>query len=1122
MANIRQLVENKDKLDYPALCSALIEQFGVTEPVNWDSILPASQQQELFGGEVLRLVETHPLLAGQKDIRPITIKKGSVSQMLFFYVSLTDKSIPKKQIEQITKRFIKGAEANRYIIWFFGNKEATALKVVLSGKEGKKIVLKTLPFGIEQPYYKTYDFILSEVAAKVQQLFVEPTDLWKALWKAFDISIVNKRFYDEIRQAFDTLLLQTEKNGNPFKSDEDRVQFAIRLLGRIIFCWFLKRKNILKQEALSSLAVLNYKDKNYYHELLEPLFFEVMNKPLDERISSLPEIITNYPFLNGGLFDANKETDFYDAVNSKSDFRLNIDNDWFLNFFSNTLEKYNFTVDENSSSNAEIAIDPEMLGRIFENLLAEQVPETGESARKATGSFYTPREIVDYMVEQSIAEYLKTIFSHKDDEPILESNLFGIIPNQQLKLQKAANKNEEEKLNIAIEEFVHTNLLPDELKSKAQDILDALNKITVLDPACGSGAFPIGVLQKLIALKLEIEQTLKPKRQLSQAVLYKQKLDTIQNSIYGIDIQPLAVELSRLRCWLSLVVDEEIDNIKALPNLDFKFVCADTLVNVPDNEYVKIQSQKSLTEFTNATEQYFNPDYKQKTELKVTIKRCLNEITNIHDAAINQIITQLRRERNSASSGRLKQLENSLLDYTKQQNIWHSYRNIFENKKVDFFNIQYFFPLVKKGFDVVIGNPPYGHTIKENKSYFQNNFISAEGKHEIFKYFIERGLGLLSKDGVLTYITSDTWTSLGYFKKLRKLIYENYQLIALSKTLYNVFETATVDTNIYFIKNTPISSSNYFLIDGDLKSKVAMTFEMNDEFVFNLKDKNKIILGIEDRHKTLEEFCEIWQGLIAYGTKEQEREYTSDKKETTNHRKLLYGGDIYKYGIIWSGEYLKYGNWLHRPRPSYIFDTPKILVQRIRNPKLKTRLVCALDSEKFLNGTGLSNILLKEKITTPSLKFLLALLNSKLINYWFSYYFTDVNIKPEQLRKIPISLTSNYTSFEIIVDMIINVNQMDNANPIHESVSNNLIVKELEDLIDGMVLELYFNEEMKTKKVNIIELVERELEKTKSKETTENIYNFYKSVTHPDSEIRNRILSFAIVSPDILKPILQG
>lgn len=1073
---IRELIENKSTLNYQQICTSLIQTFRVDEKVNWESVLPAQQQQEYFGGETLRLIAEHPILSKQKDIRPISLKKGSISQMLFFYVCLQDSSLPKKQIQDVTKKFISGGDANRYIIWFFGNREGTALKVVLSAKEGKKIVLKTLPFGVAQPYYKTYDFIIREVNEKVNQLFVEPTDLWKALWTAFDISVINRNFYEEIKGAFNDLLKQLNKKGNPFTNEQDRVQFAIRLIGRIIFCWFLKRKDVLHDEAISSEAVKAHKNKSYYHDLLELLFFDVLNTPEKERRGGLPKIIANYPFLNGGLFDA-QETDY------KQHLLLNIDNEWFFELFSRTLERYNFTVDENSSSNAEIAIDPEMLGRIFENLLAEQNPETGESARNSTGSFYTPREIVDYMVEQSIIEFLKTSL-------LLD-----------------------EKLNVNIEDFVHTQILPNSLAKYEDKISNALSKVKVLDPACGSGAFPIGILQKVVALK----QQLHPK-----AKNYKLKLDTIQNSIYGVDIQPMAVELSRLRCWLSLVVDEDPKDIKALPNLDFKFVCADSLVDVPIIEgYVIDSLETNLKELEENVEQYFSPDFKNKKKIKASIEKSLAGISKSYHNLIASYITKIRKEEKSASPTRLKQLKGRMMNYFQMDASWNSYENIFKNKKVDFFNPTFFFPSAKEGFDIVIGNPPYGHTIKENKEYFQSNFISAEGKHEIFKYFIERGLGLLRENGVLTYITSDTWTSLGYFRKLRKLIYENYNLLAISKTLYNVFETATVDTNIYFIKNSPPSpASKYFLIDGDLRSKAEMSLEINDEFVFNLKDKNQIIRTIENNKIQLDEYCEIWQGLIAYGAKNQPREYTSEKKETSTHRKLLYGGDISKYGIEWSGEFLNYGDWLHRPRPSYIFDKPKILVQRIRNPKLKTRLVCTIDTDGFLNGTGLSNILLKEKENSPSLKFLLAILNSKLINYWFSYYYIDVNIKPEQLRKIPISNTDKTKAFETLVDHVLLLKKQKNA--IHQATTNIIIAKQLEEIIDGMVLELYFEEEMKSKKVNIIELVEKELAKMVGEDSRQNIYNFYKSVSHPDSEIRNRILSFALVSPDVLKPILQG
>ncbi len=1129
MANIKQLVENKTRLDYPALCKALIEQFGVSEPVNWDSILPAPQQQELFGGEVLRYVETHPQLASQKDIRPITLKKGSTSQMLFFFVCLADSSLPKKQIEQITKRFIKGTDANRYIIWFFGNKEATELKVVLSAREGKKIVLKTLPFGIEQPYYKTYDYILTEVAAKVQQLFVEPTDLWKALWEAFDISIVNRRFYDEIKQAFDFILLQINKKGNPFKTDEDRAQFAIRLLGRIIFCWFLKRKNILKEDALSSKAVLNYKNKDYYHELLEPLFFEVMNKPEKERIGGLPKIIAHYPFLNGGLFDANKETDFYDADTSTPDFRLSIENDWFYNFFSITLERYNFTVDENSSSNAEIAIDPEMLGRIFENLLAEQNPETGESARKATGSFCTPREIVDYMVEQSITEYLKTALGNTNDEPALERNLFGVIPNQQLKLREA--KPTDTKLNEALEDFVHTSHLPDELKPQAQSILDALNIIKVLDPACGSGAFPIGILQKLIALKQEIVQVQNPKKQITQTAAYKLKLGTIQNSIYGVDIQPMAVELSRLRCWLSLVVDEENDNIKALPNLNFKFVCADSLVDVPDNEYVKIQSKKALEEFTNATEQYFNPDYKQKTGLKVTIKRCLNEITNIHDVAINQIITQLRKERNSASISRLKQLEKSLQDYTKQQSVWHSYRNIFENKKVDFFNTQYFFPLVKAGFDVVIGNPPYGITYTEDQiKDFRDNFKVVVGHSEAYYLFIERGIKLLSPKAVLTYITPNAWLSNKYAKGVRKLILNESQLLVLLNLNKKfVFENAGVETSVFLVSNT--SNKSFQIIVGtDIEKDKQFTFDtsmwyQNENLIIGFSEDpivNTIFSKVKSVKSKLSDLIDLSNGFkpyqVGYGKNlsgktlteadVENRIYHSDKKINDNYKKQLKGKNVNKYHLDWTDGYIKWGDWLMSPKESKYFENPKILIRQI----ISDTLLATLDENKYYADQSLYIA-----ITYPhkdiSLKYCTALLNSKLIGFYFRKFYSEEDalfpkIKVNELKDLPLKEVKEdkQTVIGNLVDYVINIKKQ--KIQLNEYVPNEHIAKQFEELIDACVYELYFDKEVKAKEADVLKLVAEQfkpIDSLKEPEQIKIIQDGYQILRDSNSEIRSRI-----------------
>lgn len=1053
---IKELIENKSTLDYKQICISLIQTFRVDDKVNWESVLPAQQQQEYFGGETLRLIAEHPILSKQKDIRPIALKKGSISQMLFFYVCLNDSTLPKKQIQDVTKKFISGGDANRYIIWFFGNKENTQLKVVLSAKEGKKIVLKTLPFGVEQPYYKTYSFILNEVAQKVSGLFVEPTDLWKALWTAFDISIINRNFYDEIKGAFTDLLKQLNKKGTPFTNEEDKVQFAIRLIGRIIFCWFLKRKEVLHDVVISSEAVKAYSEKNYYKNLLEPLFFDVLNTPDKERKAGLPKVIAHYPFLNGGLFEA-QETDYKDHL------LLNIDNVWFLSLFSKTLERYNFTVDENSSSNAEIAIDPEMLGRIFENLLAEQNPETGDSARKATGSFYTPREIVDYMVEQSVSEFLKTALAL------------------------------DEKLNIEIEDFVHTQILPDALAKHEERISEELSKIKVLDPACGSGAFPIGILQKIVALK----QQLHPKTK-----NYKLKLDTIQNSIYGVDIQPMAVELSRLRCWLSLVVDEDPKDIKALPNLDFKFVCADSLMEVGKIKQINIgNSAEKIEELKELRTEFFIANGKRKRELEKKFKQIQTSLNN------NFL----------EWDGKSKLVENLAS--------WKP----FDNHKTNWFDAFWMFGL-NDGFDIVIANPPYiqlskvATTEESYKIQLRETYNTSAGRLNTFVFFIHKGISLLKTKGVLTYIIPNTILTQDYYKYTREQILLNTKLKKIINYVDMPFENAVVENVTLIIQNGQLDNYPIEIFSDDLESisllttKSKINFLSQNNFSFNV-NTNEIIENIFSKKiKPLKEFCEVNQAIALKGDKSLS---LKDNNPKGKYYKLLDGRNINRYTIEWDGVFLDYDlERIHSCKRKDIFESKEKLMFR----RVSENLIFTYDNEQYyaLNTIVVANLYPNKSI---SLKYVLAILNSKLLNYLYKGRFKSTKkvfseIQARSVEQLPIAESKNQQAFVSIVDFILSMKS--NESIIHQSISNNLIIKQLEDIIDGMVLELYFEEEVKTKKVNIIELVEKELEKAKSKETTESIYNFYKSVSHPDSEIRNRILSFAIVSPDILKPILQG
>jgi len=769
--NIRDLVTISGKLQYKELCAALVERFGVKQPVKWDSVLPHEQQQSLFGGEILRLISDHPTLANQKEIRPVCLMKGELSQLLFFYIQLKDEKLPKAVIERITRKFVGGAAADRYIIWFFANKAADVLKIVISGKEGKKIRLKTLTLEAGQ-WFKTYDYILNEVERKFNtgglfQEFKEPSELWKAIWDAFDISIVNKRFYAEIKGIFDALTKEElPKCKGILTSEQDRTQFAIRLIGRIIFCWFLKRKGIIGDDVLSSKAASS--QQNYYRDLLELLFFDVFNTPLNERKKDLPDSIKSYPFLNGGLFEPQHQ-------DHKGNWALNISNDWFINFFNNTLERYNFTVDENSAASSEIAIDPEMLGRIFENLLAEQNPETGESARKATGSYYTPREIVDFMVEESLIAYLKTQRDNKD-----ETMLYP--------LSKGAQPMPDE----AVEEFVHTGTLPDALKSYSEELLDKLNAIKVLDPACGSGAFPISMLQKLAVLKQQLDPNSLP---------YSLKLKTIENSIYGVDIQPMATELSRLRCWLSLIVDEDPKDIKPLPNLDFKFVTANSLIDLGYDEFIRtMQTKRSgglllisnfikdLEALKSVRQKYFEPSLWQgeKDKLKkefVTLKNDLFEMSL-------ELITQRHLD----------------AEFSNKITGWEPFD---DSAVAPFFDKNWMFG-IEDGFDITIGNPPYVRADEQSEwNQRQRKQILATKKYEtlwekwdLFVPFIERSYKLLRPGGVSTLIVSDAFCHAKYAQKPQEWFLKNARIVRLDFCSDLKIFDAAVHNLIYLFQKT--------------------------------------------------------------------------------------------------------------------------------------------------------------------------------------------------------------------------------------------------------------------------------------------------------------------------------
>lgn len=586
----------------------------------------------------------------------------------------------------------------------------------------------------------------------------------KQLQERFSVEVVNKQFYASVADLF-TKLVGGERGATKhpgllkinsvISQNVEHQEFAVRLIGRIIFSWFLKEKkstagvSIVPHELLSLDAVASNAD--YYHSILEPLFFELLNKRVEHRHESLREApFSTVPYLNGGLFSP-QYGDFYtqNSFNGAGTPGLtHIPNQWFDELFG-VLEQYNFTVDENTSYDVDLSIDPEMLGRIFENLLAEINPETGESARKSTGSFYTPREIVDFMVDSSLLEYLKSKTGAG------EKKLKALISWGQIDDNEHPLTNDEK-----------------------QKVVTALAGLTILDPACGSGAFPIGILQKVVYIlqqsdpKAEIwlENHLKNiaspelKRDIqekyeSENYDWLRKYGVIRETIFGVDIQSIATEISKLRCFLTLIIEEEVDDNKpnrgvhALPNLDFKFVTANSLVGLPETKSGKkplpkgamnfFEDASHIEQLKSIRNQYFSASPDERGRLQVEFK--------------NLQMDMLRSR--IATSGATSDLYNTLSDWDP-----------FSHKATEWFDSDWMFGL--DGFDIVIANPPYVGE-KGHKAIFDNLKTTSlgqrfyKGKMDLFYFFFHLGLDILHENGVLTFISTNYYLTATNADKLR-------------------------------------------------------------------------------------------------------------------------------------------------------------------------------------------------------------------------------------------------------------------------------------------------------------------------------------------------------------------
>ena len=826
-------------------------------------------------------------------------------------------------ITQEMFKILRGLGINNAIVAFANDDRLTYRFSLLTSKyefDGEKVV-KVLSNPRRYSYslgYGTktktaYDFLIGK--GKVNSL--------DELINRFSVEVVNKQFYSEIAACF-TRLVGGQRDGKTFDRELDiygvtdqnkYAEFAVRLIGRIVFCWFLKEKKSENGASLIPETLLNTKDikigGNYYHDVLEPLFFELLNTSIPRRKGKYAQeqFYSQIPYLNGGLFSPHIDDHykFSPELQSGQYGIVTIPNNWFDRFYA-VLGQYNFTVDENTSYDIELSIDPEMLGRIFENLLAEINPETGENAKKSTGSFYTPRDIVDYMVDSSILEYIKTKTG---------------ISEEKLKALISYGKEDDELMSFS--------------ETEKKSIVNALYSVTVLDPACGSGAFPIGVLQKIVYMLQEIDPEANlwfnkatenvsflirkefEKKFNAGSLDYIRKLTVIQNSIFGIDIQPIAVEIARLRCFLSLVIEEKVYDdepnrgINPLPNLDFKFIAANSLISLPeDSDYIKDVAKNQLSIFEkvehieqlkSVREEYFSAN---DAETKNELKFAFSEIQN----AMRQ--TALDNWGNKMASARYEALFQ-----------WKPFNNTVTN----WFDSDWMFG-IKDGFDIVIANPPYIQL--QDKSiramtevYGKSGYTTFAKTGDIYCLFYESGYNNLKGGGILTYITSNKWMRAGYGEKLRSfLATKTNPILLIDFAGQKVFETATVDVNILlFKKENNAGQTQACLIKDKCRNNLSNYIQQNgtvDKFISNSSwiimnaIENSIRMKIQTKGIPLEK----WDIQINYGIKTGFNEafiitgkikdelIAQDPKSAEVIRPILRGRDIKKYEYAFSDLWL--------------------------------------------------------------------------------------------------------------------------------------------------------------------------------------------------------------------------
>jgi len=994
---------------------------------------------------------------------------------------LTDKGISVKKLNPKRYTFIVGqSEKCKTISDRFADLEK-ASRIVLYPSENEKSAISLVNIFSVETLSKAF-FDEYTLHYKLFTEYLQNSNFRKSI---FNISIPQDAKKEELDIAY-----------KPIRD------FVKKMLGRIVFLYFVQKKGWLGasntdySDGSDNFIFLLFQksggNENFYYEWLSKLFFETLNKQRIDDVFIMPDTTSvKIPYLNGGLFDPEEydnklltftptlfhSDDFEDTPLTEKLYKKNEPHRGFLDF----LNAFNFTVHEDSPEDQTVAVDPEMLGHIFENLLEDN---------KDKGAFYTPKEIVHYMCQESLIEYLNTHLNPSSNSK--DENGVSVYEKQNTNLVIHSNQYYEEDYSDIVD-FVKNKTINDYILKRATEVNKYLDAVKICDPAIGSGAFPMGLLQEIFAIKELIAFATNSEWEPAKA-----KENIIQNSIYGVDIEKGAVDIARLRFWLSLIVNEE--KPKALPNLDYKIVVGDSLLSkfgeqvididwdIKGNSDFQKKIKKSIEELVKAKKDFFELK-KEKLSAKKDIR------TKTIDLLIN--ILTFDKEKYFKEHSKTKSLFEQTAKEKQQQLEFDNHIYGFDkaitdlkvlkgnNEKFEFFDWKIdFADLINEnisddiGFDIVIGNPPYvTYKGKEKvnisevqlKKLIENYPNSAEYKVNSYALFIESGLKLLKNNGNINYIIPGSILQNEYLKNIRKHLIIDNNLSKIVAFGNKVFNAVTDSIILIATKNTNQNKFCSYL------RKTSLDFTVNDEknyeiknwdngidYVINLKtnDLEDIILkDIENDCQFIDDFLEVYVGIVAKGIKQ----FLFEEKVNKNFKKYLQGKHMGKYLINPESLYINFiKDKLHSNTDENVYNQDeKILVRKTGN-----KLMAVIDDEQFYTDQSLYNLYPK-KGKKINLFFITALLNSKILDFYFNKkMITNADVFPYikgiHLKKLPIKFPKDISKFVSLVRYI-------NFTKKEEFELSKLISTYFEQIIDGMVYELYFPELLKQHNRTIIE-----------------------------------------------------